>query len=181
MVDETTAAASTARPWWLIEAPYFIMVALSLAGVAWASIDPPATFLYWRILVPVFALFCVLVGWRRVAGKAGRMRLVWTQALHWLAILVAIEVLFRPGVQNMLNNDAVGMAIIAIIALGTFLAGVHGLSWRIALTGVLMALGVPVIAYLEQSALVISLAAAAIIATGAALFLLHRRAPDPPL
>jgi hypothetical protein len=183
MAEDMASPASTSppKPWWMIEAPYFLMVALALIGVAWASIDPPATFLYWRILVPVFAGICIYAGWRRAVDRRVRFRLVWTQLLHWAAILIAIEVLFFPGVQRMLNSDAVGLAIIALIALGSILAGIHAMSWRIAVTGALMAVGVPVIAYLEQSALVIALAAFGILATGAALFFLHRVAPEPQL
>jgi hypothetical protein len=176
-MDELAAGAA-ARPWWLQESPYFVMIALALGGVAWASIDPPATFLYWRLLVPVFAGICIVAGWRHAKDKPARFRLLWTQALHWLAILLAIELLFLPGVQNMLNNDAVGLAIIAVMALGSFLAGVHALSWRIGLTGLLLALGVPVIAYLEQSVLVFIIAAAVIIVVGAALFYFHRPGRD---
>ena len=69
------------------------------------------------------------------------MRLIWTQALHWLAFLVAMNSGLLPNVQNMLNSDATGLAILLLLALGTFVAGVHILvgrsafsasSWRFA-------------------------------------------------
>jgi hypothetical protein len=41
---------------------------------------------------------------------------------------------------------------LTVLALGTFTAGIHIASWCICLVGVVLALGVPAIAWLEQSA-----------------------------
>jgi hypothetical protein len=58
----------------------------------------------------------------------------------------------------MLNSDATGLAILLLLALGTFVAGVHILAWQICLLGLIMALCVPAIAWIEESALIVLLA-----------------------
>ena len=74
----------------------------------------------------------------------------------------------------MMNTDAGGLAELTVLALGTFTAGVHIAAWRICLVGVILGAGVPGIAWLEQSALLLALVGLVVVAL-AAPFLWHRR------
>lgn len=144
-----------ARPWWWDELPYLAMLLLSLAGVAYTSIAPQASSLFWTLLAVAFGCFCVAAGWNHARGKRARWRLLWTQALHWGALLLCMQLLFIPDMQRMLNTDAIGLALISLMSLGTFLAGVHAASWRICVAALLMAVAAPVIAFIEQAALLL--------------------------
>ena len=97
--------------------------------------------------------------WPELAGRDERFRLIWTQVAHWIAVLVAIRLVFIADVERMMNSDASALAALTLLALGTFTAGVHIASWRICLVGVLLAAGVPGVAWLEQSALLLMLLA----------------------
>ena len=103
---------------------------------------------------------------RRGAG----LLLVWTQALHCLAFLVAMNLLLLSGVASTLSPDATGLTILTLLALGTFVAGVHIQAWQICVLGMVMGLGVPAIAWIERSALVLLLVVVALAAIGAALW-----------
>ena len=109
------------------------------------------------------------------------MRLVWTQALHWLAFLAAMNLLLLSGVASLLSPDATGLTILTLLALGTFVAGVHIQSWQICILGMIMGLGVPAIAWVERSALLLVLGAIAVVAIGGALWwgMRGRRASSP--
>ena len=50
-----------------------------------------------------------------------------------------------------------------LLSLGTFTAGVHVLSWQICLLGLIMALGIPAIAWIENSALLVVLVVGAVV------------------
>jgi len=104
-------------------------------------------------------VICVVTRWRDFADRSERMRLIWTQALHWAAVIVAMHLIFVTDVARMLNTDAAALAELTLLALGTFTAGLHIGAWRICVVGVLMAAGVPGIAWLEQSALLLVLVA----------------------
>jgi hypothetical protein len=130
---------------------------------------------YWQFLALVICLVCIGSGWPHAHDKKARLRLVWTQALHWLAFLVAMNVVLLPGVQRMMNADATSLAILTLLALGTFTAGVHILAWQICLVGVVMAAGVPASAWLERSALLLSIGALAVVGIGLAFWLYIRR------
>ena len=70
-----------------------------------------------------------------------------------------------------MNADASALAALTVLALGTFTAGVRIRAWPICLVGVVQALGVPAIAWLEQSALLLfCLVAAGLVAIAAPIF-----------
>ena len=98
--------------------------------------------------------------------NAKRLRLIATQALHWLAFLVVMNMMLLATVQRDFNAAATGLAIFTLLALGTFTAGVHVLSWQVCLLGLIMALGIPAIAWIENSALLLVLVAGVVLGIG---------------
>jgi hypothetical protein len=62
-----------------------------------------------------------------------------------------------PDVQKMLNADATGLAILLLLALGTFVAGIHIPALEVCILGFVMALFVPAIAWIEEAALIVLL------------------------
>jgi hypothetical protein len=67
-----------------------------------------------------------------------------------------------PPVQRNFSANATGLAIFTLVSLGTFTAGVHLLSWQVCLLGLVMALGIPALAWVENSALFFLLVAAGV-------------------
>ena len=155
---------------WLRELPYVVVLILTLFGVAYASFSRQSMVGYWEFLAPVIGLLCVVIGWPHAPDKAARFRLIWTQALHWLAFLAAMNLLLLSGVASLLSPDAIGLTILTLLALGTFVAGVHIQAWQICSLGAVMALGVPAIAWIERSALLLMLVVIALAAIGAAFW-----------
>jgi hypothetical protein len=155
---------------WLRELPYVVVLILTLFGVAYASFSRQSMVGYWEFLAPVIGLLCVGIAWPHAPDRAARLRLIWTQALHWLAFLVAMNLLLLSGVAGMLSADATGLTILTLLALGTFVAGVHIQAWQICVLGAVMALGVPAIAWIERSELLLLLAVLALAAIGLALW-----------
>src|SRR5208282_2370579 len=154
---------------WIRELPYILVFILTILGVAYTSYLKKPIMGYWELLAPLIALVCIGAGWRRASDKGARLRLIWTQALHWFAFLLVMTMLLLTDVQRVLSAGATGLAILTVLALGTFTAGVHVLSWQVCLLGLVMALGVPVIAWVEQSALIFVLIALVVAAIGAVL------------
>lgn len=155
--------------------PKIVVLFLTVVGVAYTSVANQPLIGYWEMLAVITGIVCLLSGWPHAHTKEARIHLVWTQGLHWLAFLVAMNLLLVSDVQKMLNVDATGLAILLILALGTFVAGVHILSWEICVLGLVMALGVPAIAWIEQSALLLVLAAVVLVLIAAAFLWFGRR------
>ncbi len=158
--------------------PYLIILILTLAGVAYTSVNKQPLITYWEALAVLTGILCIVSGWIHAAGR--RVRLVWTQVLHWAAFVGMMNLLLYTDVQQMLNADANGLAVLLLLALGTFVAGVHSLSWQIGVLGVVMSLAVPAIAWIEESALILVLAGAAFIVSASLFWWLgHRKAVTP--
>ena len=73
-------------------------------------------------------------------------------------------------VRDVVNNNATGLNLMTILALATFLAGVHAKAWQIYLVGVALALCVPGMAFVQQSALFMVVAFGGIILVGVMLW-----------
>jgi hypothetical protein len=50
---------------------------------------------------------------------------VWTQVLHWGAVLTAMNLLYVADVGQMMSTDSRALYVLTLLALGTFTAGVY--------------------------------------------------------
>ena len=62
-----------------------------------------------------------------------------------------------PSVQRLLNPEATGVTALLLLALGALTAGINILSWQIAFIGLVLAVSVPLKAWLQQGAVVVVL------------------------
>ena len=145
-------------PLWQRELPFIVVLLLTVGGVAYTSFSRQPIVVYWEILAPLIGLTCIAIGWR--SDDEGRVRLVTTQVLHWIAFLVVMNLLLLDSVQRLFTANSTAIAVFTLLTLGTFTAGVHIFSWQICLLGLIMALGIPAIAWIENSALLIFVVAA---------------------
>jgi hypothetical protein len=161
---------------WVRELPFSLVLILTLLGVAYTSLLKQPIMVYWELLAPVIGLVCVSSGWSRAIGRTARVQLMVTQALHWTAFLLVMNLILLPSVGEILNANATGLAVLMLLALGTFTAGVHVLSWQICLLGIIMAFCVPAAAWIEASALIVALITIAVFGIGFMLWWLwHER------
>jgi hypothetical protein len=160
------ARRSLHASFWIRELPFSLVLLLTIGGVAYTSFSKHTILIYWEILAPIIALVCVWYGWPATSDNAARFRLIGTQLLHWLAFLLVMNMLFLPHVQRIFTAGSTGLAIFTLLALGTFTAGVHILSWQVCLLGLIMAFGIPAIAWIENSALLLILLAAVVVGIG---------------
>ena len=155
---------------WIRELPFSLVLILTLLGVAYTSLLKQPIMGYWELLAPVIGLVCVGSGWSGANDINARIQLIATQALHWAAFLLVMNMILLPNVQTILNANATGLAVLMLLALGTFTAGVHILSWQICLLGIIMALCVPAAAWIEASALIVALISIAALGIGVVLW-----------
>ena len=155
---------------YLRELPFSAVLILTTIGVAYTSVSHTPIVRYWEILTPLIAFVCIGSGWEGAPDRGGRLKLIWMQVLHWFAFLVVMNLLLLPSVQKTFTANATGLAVFGLLALGTFTAGIQVLSWQVCLLGLIMALGIPAIAWIENSALLVVLIVGAVIGVGAVLW-----------
>ena len=163
---------------WMRELPFALVLILTTIGVAYMSFSKKPITGYWEILAPVIGLVCIGYGWQGANDNAARLRLVVTQAMHWFAFLLVMNMVLLSSVQKIFAAGSTGLAIFTLLALGTFTAGVHVLSWQVCLLGLIMALGIPAIAWIENSALIVVLLAAVVLGIAAVFWWRWRERRD---
>jgi uncharacterized membrane protein YphA (DoxX/SURF4 family) len=156
--DETAAGSTvparlpvTIRGWLLHELPYILMLAAGLSGVL-----GHLPVLYWLSLTPFFGLIFIVAGWSKFRTTGERMYLLYSQVLIWAALMFAIYILYASGTQSvLLTSNANTVAVMTLLALGTFTAGVQARLWQGIAVGVILFLAVPGISWIHQSALLL--------------------------
>jgi hypothetical protein len=160
--------------------PYIAALVLAIAGVAYTNASHQPLVRYWEFLALAIGVVCVINKWSEIDGKQARWRLIWTQALHWVAVLVTMNIMLVSGVQQLLPTPATSLVLLMLLALGTFLAGVSLFSLPIAFLGLAMGLAVPAISWLQQSVIFFLLGAVLLIGLGITFWLNQDRRPRAP-
>lgn len=171
--EDTQSLSTRARTGRFVweQLPYVVALALSIAGVAYTNASRQPLVGYWEFLALAIGVVCVINKWPDIDGKEARWRLVWTQALHWIAVLVTMNIILTSGVQQLLSTPAVSLVLLTLLALGTFLAGVSLLSLQISFLGLAMGAAVPAISWLKQSVIFFLLGAVLLIGLGITFWL----------
>ena len=159
----------------LRDLPYIAMLVLGIGGVAFRSFSGHPMLLYWQILLPLFGVMCVLAGWPAASTSEQRRSLIWTQALHWAAFMLVTYVLSMQQLRGVLNDNAMALVLLALLALSTFVAGVHARAWRICVIGVVLGLALPAVAWVDQAAILLLLCTAALLLVVFVFWLAGRR------
>jgi hypothetical protein len=157
--------------------PYVVALVLAIAGVAYTNVSHQPLVGYWEFLALAIGVVCVATKWPEVDGKEAQLRLIWTQALHWVAVLVTMNLILMSGVQQLLPTPATSLVLLTLLALGTFLAGVSLLSLQMAFLGLAMGVAVPAISWLQQSVIFFLLGAILLIGLGITFWLRQDRRP----
>lgn len=159
--------------------PFAVALVLAIAGVAYTNISHQPLVGYWEFLALAIAVVCVVTKWPELDNKQAQFRLIWTQALHWVAVLVTMNMMLVSGVQQLLPTPATSLVLLTLLALGTFLAGLSLMSLQICFLGIAMGAAVPALSWLKQSVVFFLLAAVFVVGIGMTFWLGYgRSAPD---
>ncbi len=155
-----------------------LLLILAFYGIASADVSAAGSQTFWTVLVLAYGAAAIAGGWLYgglLEGDPSRARAVLRVVLHWVAVLVAVELVYIFIAAGRLTNANVGLTNGLVLALGTFLAGVHG-TWRAMVIGLALALATVCVAYVEQYLWVLlGLAVLAIVVLVLVAEVLHRR------
>lgn len=146
--------------------PFLAVLILAIAGVAYSNISRQPLVGYWEFLALAMGVVCIVTEWAGLEERKARVRLIWTQALHWVAVLIAMNIMLLSNVQQHIPTLATSLTLLILLALGTFLAGLSLLSPQICFLGLALALAVPAISWLKQSMLFLTLAVVFLVGLG---------------
>ena len=111
------------------------LMALAVIGVAITYLYPAKSYRYWLAMVPIFGTGCLSLEWSRLRNRGkGFWDIITDQLTHWCGVLVSVYLVDLLFNAQQLNNQNVGLVILLVLALATFLAGIQ-LGWRLYLLG----------------------------------------------
>ena len=153
------ASSSITRAFLYRQLPYIVVLVLAISGVAYANISHQPLVGYWEFLALAMGVVCVVTEWAKAARQAARWQLILRQALHWGAILVAMNIMLLAGVQQFMPAPATGSGASDVVGARYFSCWPQSVIPSDLLSGPAMALAVPAIAWLKQFALFLLLGA----------------------
>ena len=105
---------------------YFLWAIVGLIGFSLVDFHATWASAYWRIAGPLGFLASAVLGWRH-ARRSGQVDVAIGRRhlLHWGGMLTAIFLAGLMPLSGVLPPAALGPAILLILALGHFQAGVH--------------------------------------------------------
>jgi hypothetical protein len=159
----TSATHSTTPNFWWQQLPYVVALVLAIAGVGYTNVSHQPLVGYWEFLALAMAVVCIVTKWPELDDRQAKFRLIWTQAVHWIAVLVTMNMMLVSGVRQLLPAPAASLVLLTLLALGSFLAGVSLLSLRLCFLGIAMTAAVLALSWLKQSIVFFLLAAVLLI------------------
>jgi len=162
--DVQNGARDPGRSWWglIDDLPYVAIIVLGLIGISWTSLAQTSSTAYWVYVTPIIAVVCIIAGWRH-APSGERVAMVVIQVLQWAAVLIAMYLITTTNAQQSLEANATGLMLLTLLALGVFVSGLNVRSWKLCVTGAFLAVGVPMVAWVERAALLLLLIGIALI------------------
>jgi hypothetical protein len=159
-----------ASQWVLHDILFVSMLLLALTGVILRL-----SITYWVVLTPIFCLVSIAEGWRHFHTRRERVGLALRVAAIWGALLMCIYLLYGGGVGGVMNLNASSLATTILLALGMFVAGVQARVWQISAVGAVLFLATPGLGWLDQSSLLVTAVAFAIIVLGGIVWWIRHR------
>ena len=139
------------------------LILLTLFGVALTNMSPTDAHIYWLAMTLVFAIGAITTGWQRAAEKGEKKQLVTSQLIHWGSTLIAVIVIYTFLHTGQIQNETVSLMILLVLALSSFLDGFH-VGWHFSVIGILLAISVVTISYIDEFLWVIIFVAAILVA-----------------
>ena len=128
-----------------------LLIILSLIGVGVTEFSPTDGYWYWMFMIVIFGLISIMLAFfesKKVSGSVVREVLA-VQAIHWLGSMLTVLGVFLLLQAGRLNYENSGLVILLILALATFIDGIH-LGWRFSMTGIFLGATAVIAAFFDD-------------------------------
>lgn len=157
---------------------YIFMVVWAVGGLAYTDVYPASSVTFWQLTTVLFAIIAIVHVVR--SDSVRRTSLALKQLAHWGAFLAAMALLHSHFVTDLVTGDPLGIVTLILLALAVFIDGVY-VNWRFCVVGLVLAVGVLMVAWLDDWALGIFLVGLIVVALGALYVMRHFSAQREPV
>lgn len=129
------------------EAILALLLILSLVGIGIMDFSPADGYGYWLILVLVFGLFSILIGWLQSKHRSDDFKIILReQSIHWFTSILVVGGVFLIHQSGRIANEDAGLIILLILSLSTILDGLR-VGWRFSLVGLFLGVAAVISVY----------------------------------
>lgn len=129
------------------EAILVLLLILSLVGIGIMDFSPSDGYGYWLILVFVFGLFAMIIGWLQSKHRSDDFKIILReQSIHWATSLLVVGGAFLIHQSGRIAEEDAGLIILLILSLSTILDGLR-VGWRFSLVGLFLGVAAVVSVY----------------------------------
>ena len=129
----------------------FLVVVVSLIGVAITNFNPTESYRYWLLTAVFYALAGLVMSVsKRKRDQALNLPVsnrIIDQLILWCGIFFAVMSVYVIMKIGRINYEATGFVVLLVLGLGVFVDGIR-FSWRFSMIGMLMMLASVIAAYI---------------------------------
>ncbi|MCG6868402.1 MAG: hypothetical protein LJE91_06620 [Gammaproteobacteria bacterium] len=129
---------------------FCVLLVLALVGMGLTQATEGGGALYWLVVLWVYVVLSLVRAWLQARKRHGS---IWSEIhlhlFHWLGALVALYIIFGLERHDILSRDAASNVSMVILALSSYLAGLH-FERMFVLIGIILAIMAVVGAVVEQ-------------------------------
>lgn len=155
-----------------------MLLILAFAAVAWSDVSSDQSRTYWTVVAALFGVSCLVMQWIHGGRSAFGLRPMILTGLLWLGVVAAVQIVYVFVDSGRFTNEDTGLVNGLVLAVGAYASGLF-LQWRVAVVAVALAIGVVIVAFIEQYMLVLGalvIAAGVVMAVGAYFWARHKGA-----
>lgn len=132
------------------EAILVLLLILSLVGIGIMDFSPADGYGYWLIMMLLFAVFAIIIGWQQSKHRADDFKLILReQSIHWATSILVVGGAFLIHQSGRIAEEDAGLIILLILSLSTILDGLR-VGWRFSLVGLFLGAAAVVSVYTQH-------------------------------
>ncbi len=127
-----------------------LLLLLSLIGVGVTDYSPSDGFGYWLIMVVVFAVCSIFIGWLQSKHRQGDFDMILReQFIHWATSFLVVIAAFVVQKSDHIDADSADLVILLILSLSTMLDGLR-VGWRFSVVGLFLGISAVIAAHVRH-------------------------------
>ncbi len=129
------------------EAILVLLLILSLVGIGIMDFSPSDGYGYWLIMMILFALFAILIGWLQSKHRSDDFKIILReQSTHWFTSILVVGGAFLIHQSGRIAEEDAGLVVLLILSLSTILDGLR-VGWRFSVVGLFLGVAAVVSVY----------------------------------
>lgn len=142
------------RKFQIEEGVLILLLLLSMTGIGITDYSPADGYVYWLIMIVIFAISAMIIAWLQSKQKTSDIKHILSeQSLHWGVSMLIVAAVFFIQLSDKLDESSAGIVLLLILSLSTILDGIR-IGWRFSLVGIFLGVSAVITSFMERPFLI---------------------------